>query len=422
MRPHDGWMKTIMTLKDLTTIKQLEQFLDGTQICTYEVLSSKDERYQWIQKTLIQFQYFTLSKRDKGVVIRYLIKISGYSRQQLTRLIKHYLDTGRVVRRKTLRPRFPRRYSDEDIRLLAKLDERHETPCGAVLKKFCERAYHLQGDKRFERLASISVSHVYNLRQSFTYQQQRRNFTKTQPKVSAIGERRKPNPQGNPGYLRVDTVHQGDQDGKKGVYHVNLVDEVTQFEISFSVEKISEQYLLSPLEDSIAALPFKIRGFHTDNGSEYINRRVAELLEKLRIEFTKSRSRRSNDNALAESKNGSVIRKHFGYSHIPQHWANELNGTIHKALYRYQNFHRPCFFPETITDEKGKEKKKYLYKNLMTPYEKLLLVPEIEQHLKPGVSLENLSAFAQALSDDEAALELQTAKQKAFSKIIQSTA
>ena len=72
---------------------------------------------------------------------------------------------------------------------------------------------------------------------------------------------------------------------------INLVDEVTQFELCFSVEKINEQFLLAPLAEAIAKIPFKIRGFHSDNGSEYINRQIAALLEKLNIEFTKSRSR-----------------------------------------------------------------------------------------------------------------------------------
>jgi transposase InsO family protein len=66
------------------------------------------------------------------------------------------------------------------------------------------------------------------------------------------------------------------------------------------------------------AFPFVIQGFHADNGSEYINQRVAERLNKLLIEFTKSRSRPTNDNALVESKNGAVVRKHLGYAHIPQ--------------------------------------------------------------------------------------------------------
>jgi hypothetical protein len=410
-------MKTIMTLNDLTTIEHLKGFLEGTQTCVYTVLSDKDEQYRWIQKTLVQMRYLTLKKRERGVVIRFLMKVSGYSRQQVTRLIKQYTEHGRIVRRQRTARGFSRRYTTTDILLLGMLDELHESPSGSVIKKLCERAYWQFGDSRFERLSSISISHLYNLRASSTYRQQRRQFDKTRPTPVAIGERRKPQPNGLPGFLRVDTVHQGDQDGVKGVYHINLVDEVTQFQVTCCVERISEQFLIPALESLIAQLPFKIRGFHSDNGSEYINKQVAGLLEKLRAEFTKSRSRQSNDNALVESKNAAVIRKQFGYSHIPQRWASTINAALQQPLYRYLNFHRPCHIPTVVEDDKGKQKKKYRYQDMMTPYEKLISLAGAEQHLKPGITLEDLASFATEMSDSEAARELQKAKQQLFSAI-----
>ena len=91
------------------------------------------------------------------------------------------------------------------------------------------------------------VSHLYNLRHSIGYRRQRRQFNKTRPVRSQIGERRRPDPQGQPGFLRVDTVHQGDLDGIKGVYHINAVDEVTQFQCVFSVEHISERFPASDI-------------------------------------------------------------------------------------------------------------------------------------------------------------------------------
>jgi transposase InsO family protein len=233
----------------------------------------------------------------------------------------------------------------------------------------------------------------------------------------AIGERRKPHPEGKPGYIRIDTVHQGDQDKVKGIYHINAVDEVTQFEIVCSVEKISEQYLMPALEEMLESFPFSILGFHSDNGSEYVNRRVAELLQKLFIEFTKSRSRHSNDNALAESKNASVVRKIFGYTHIPQKWAPKVNQFNRAYLNPYINYHRPCFFPETIINDKGKQQKTYPYRNMMTPFERLKSLPEVEQYLKPEVTLEALDEYALQMSDNEAADYLQKARQQLFSLI-----
>ena len=156
--------------------------------------------------------------------------------------------------------------------------------------------------------------------------------------------------------------------------------------------------------------PFVILGFHSDNGSEYINYQVAKLLEKLRVEFTKSRPRHSNDNALAKSKNAAVVSKHLGYAHIPQYCARLVNAFGADYLNPYVNFHLPCFFPEIITDAKGKEHKKYRYKDMMTPYEKLKSIPGASQYLKDGVTLEQLNARATEMSDNDAALAMNNAR------------
>ena len=155
-----------------------------------------------------------------------------------------------------------------------------------------------------------------------------------------------------------------------------------------------------------------ILGFHADNGSEYINYKVALLLEKLRIEFNKSRPRHSNDNALAESKNGAVVRKHLGYAHLPQPFAVQVNTVCAQHLNPYVNFHRPCFFPETITDAKGKERTRYHDKDMKTPYEKLKSLPDVRQYLKPGMTVAQLDGIASRMSGTEAALALNHARRQ----------
>jgi transposase InsO family protein len=291
---------------------------------------------------------------------------------------------------------------------------------GTITRKLCERAFKVQGDARYERLSTISNGHLYNLRGHKTYRAARGAFDKTRAVKNVIGERRKPAPNGLPGYLRVDSVHQGDLDGIKGVYLVNAVDEVTQCQCVCAVEKISEAYLLPVLTAMMAAFPFVIRGFHSDNGSEYINRQVAALLEKLRVEQTKSRSRQANDNALAESKNASTVRKHLGYSHIPQYLAARVNAFTADVLSPYLNFHRPCHFPTEILDAKGRVKKRYRYADMMTPYEKLKSLPNAAAHLKPGMTFERLDEVAHEISDNEAARRLNEARANLFQLINKS--
>ena len=307
---HDKRMKTLMNENDLFGLDQVAQFLDGTQALTltFTVLSDKDNRYKWIQRTLIRFKYESLKRQDKGLIMRYLIKISGYSRQQLTRLITQYRNGGRLVRRQRTTHGFRRRYTNDDIQLIAFVDELHDQPNGYALKKLCERAYGLFMDSAYERLATISVGHLHNLRKSKVYQRCRMAYTKSKSKACEIGGRHRPAPQGLPGYIRIDSEHKGDLDKRKGVYHVNAVDDHTQMEIIFTVKHISEHYLLPALEEILTLFPFTIKGVHSNNGSEDINKRVAQMLEKLNVEFAKSRPRHSNDNALAEYKNGHIIR------------------------------------------------------------------------------------------------------------------
>ena len=83
----------------------------------------------------------------------------------------------------------------------------------------------------------------------------------------------------------------------------------------------------------------------------------------------------------------------------------------------YVNFHRPCFFAETLTDPKGKIRKRYLQKNMMTPYEKLKSLPKAQDFLKPGITLKQLNATATAMSDNEAARRLNDARTKLFQSI-----
>ena len=150
----------------------------------------------------------------------------------------------------------------------------------------------MHGQHEFSALAGISVAHLYNLRKSAGYVKARVLFTATTvPRTPvAIGVRKRPDPQGRAGFLRIDSVHQGDDEGMKGIHYINVIDCVTQFQAVFAVAAISEAFLLPVLVAMIEALPFAIQGFHSDNGSEYINGRMAKLLEKLLIEQTKSRA------------------------------------------------------------------------------------------------------------------------------------
>jgi transposase InsO family protein len=400
-----------MDTKRQMSLEQIQAFLEASDEVRFEA-RNRDELYRWLEQTLREQRWSELKRDRRGLIRRYLEKMTGLSRAQVTRLISLYTEGQPVQPQQYKRRRFPTRYTREDIERLAAVDEAHETLSGPATGKLLYREFHEFGDARYERLARISTAQLYRLRQSRMYRQRRIAYQPTRPTQVAIGERRAPQPEGRPGYLRVDTVHQGDQDGVKGVYHINAVDEVTQWEIVGATAQISEAWLLPVLEAMLAQFPFKIRGFHSDNGSEFINHRVAELLNKLLAEQTKSRPRRSNDNGLVEAKNGAVVRKHIGYGHIAAPHAEAIQEFYTEYFNPYLNFHRPCAVPELVVNAKGKIKRTYRW--YATPWEILRQLPGNAGYLKEDVTLAGLEQLARARSNTQAATEMQEAKRKLF--------
>ena len=401
----------------LKTIEELKRFLKSSTLLAFKG-QKRSEIYEWVEDTIIKFDYHALLKRDKRIIKKYLEKITGYSRAQITRLIAKQRKTGSVTIADCNRHIFPKRYSDQDIWLLAHTDELHDFPNGVTIKRILERMVEVYKDVSYKNISNISVGHIYNLRRSVYYRRLTKRYEKTKPHVVNIGERKKPQPNGIPGYLRVDTVHQGDQDKQKGVYNINIIDEVTQWEYVGAVEKITETNLVPLLLRLINQYPFKIFEFHADNGSEYINRQIANMLNRLLIKLTKSRSRQTNDNALVESKNGSIIRKWMGYGFIDQKYASKINDFYFDVFNEYLNFHRPCAFATEIKNKKGKIKKIYRQGDYMTPYEKLRSLVDGSFYLNVGTTFEYLDKIARRKTDNQIAKEVQDKRYKLFNKIL----
>lgn len=404
-----------MTHLPLGSISQMEEFLKSNQALEMEIDSVKD-KYEFIKIVLLKVRYKKLTKKEKISVIKYLKFFTKYSKPHLKKLIKKWRKSLLYFNPLRKRNKFRSIYGPEDIALLIETDIAHNCLNGPATKEIMKREFEVFKKTNYQNISRISISHLYNLRKhSRQYQSSDAMiFSKTNSVQINIGLRRKPEPEGKPGYLRVDTVHQGDFNGQKGVYHINLVDEITQFELVATVEKISEKYLRPVVWEVLKLFPFTIYEFHSDNGSEYINKIVAELLNKLHIELTKSRSRHSNDNALVESKNGSIVRKTFGRNFIAQKHAKIINEFDKKYLNIYLNFHRPSGFAENRVDSKGKVFKKY--NQWMTPYERLKYLENAKQYLKEKITFEILDKMAYAESDNDFAEEMMEAKKKLFAK------
>lgn len=397
-----------MNLLKLRDLVQMRQFVQGTQAVLIRPLADVPTRYAHIAQVIERFAYAQLGKADRSLVLTYLQRTSGYSRPQLKRLVAQVM-CGHELRQRYVVPAqaYAQRFTEADIICLAQIDRAFDTLSGAATTHILRRQWHTYGDARFERLSTLSVSHLYNLRNSSIYARQRvqRHTTQASPRGQQIGQRCRPDPQGQAGFIRIDSVHQGDFDGIKGVYHINAVDIVTQWQVVVCVEHISHSYMSRAVELLIEQFPFTLQGIHADNGVEYINWRMLELMEDARIHLTKSRPRRSTDNALVECKNGAVVRKMFGFAHIASSRAGLIDEFNQTHLNPLNNLHRPCLFASIQDDPKkpGRTRKLYKAKDAQTPLEKLCSLPQQLRNLKPGVTLKALRAQAHKQSDLEAA-------------------
>jgi len=403
----------------IATVAEMLKFLMGNEQVDFEV-ASREDRYAFISDTLVRTKYKTLRKKDKGTVKMFLEKVTGYEDRHAKRLIKRWKKHGlRYAKRKSVGASVCV-YKPKDIDLLIKTDILHRTPNGLSVKALLMREAVTFGNSRYQTIANISVSHIYNLRKNNRQylSSDAMSYTKTKAVSTNIGERKKPMPYGKPGFIRVDSVHQGDRGGEKGLYHINFVDEVTQWEMIGCVPQITDEYMEPLLEKVLAMFPFVVINFHSDNGSEYINQTVENVLSRLLIKQTKSRSRKSTDNALVEGKNGSVIRKHMGRNFIEKGHCVAISEFYMSYFNVYLNYHRVCLYATDYVDKRGKIRKKY--DQTFVPYERFKSLENAEQYLKEGTTFAMLDEIAYAKSDNEFAEEMKKAKAK-LGKIIQKS-
>ena len=394
----------------IDNLSELKSFLTSAKRL---VLQTKtiNAKYRFINRTLRRFNYRKLKRKDKHTVLSYIRKVTGYKKAQTLRLVKRSLnkDLTRTVYRR-YNPHVV--YTPEDIKLLEITDALHRRLNSLATKEILRREAQLFHHRQYRQIAQVSPAHINNLRNSSTYRRLWINSTKS--RQIPIGHTREPEANNQPGSIRVDTVHQ------REVYHINAVDEVIQWEVVVCVPQISERYLLPALIRQLAQFPFRVFNFHSDRGSEFINKVVAKLLNKLLIEQTKSRSRHSNDNALVESKNGWVVRKNMGYTHINFNAAEAVSQFYQNWFNPYLNYHRPCLFVTQIRrDEKGRESK--IYGQAATPYEKLKETTRLlnQNWLKPGLTFDRLDKIAYAESDNQFAAKMRLQEKLLFSKISQ---
>lgn len=396
----------------INNINEISEFLKGAEKVQINFKNTED-KYNFINKTIKKFKYTKLPRKNKKLVFLYIKKLTGYKKSHLYRLIKQAI-YHKLKHKVYIRNNPNRKYTAYDIKLLEKTDELHKRLNVFATKEIIRREFEIFGNSNYENIAGVSPSHINNLRDSNAYKSSWINHTKS--KTTPIGTIKKPDNRGIPGSIRVDTVHQNN------VYHINAVDEITQWEVLVCVPQISIHFLEPAFYDLILQFPFVIFNFHSDRGGEFINYTVEKILSEFLIDQTKSRARHCNDNALVESKNASVVRKNMGHFYVNQNMSNKVNEYFKNYLNVYINYHRPCMFVTEIqVDKKGREKP--TYGQTVTPYEKLKLIAKSQKvnFLRDEMDFKKLDEIAYEKSDNEFAEILRKEESKLFDLIHRNT-
>lgn len=236
------------------SMEELQFFLNSSDSLKFHG-HSRTETYAWIEKTLRQYKYLACPRAEKGLLRQYLQKMTGLCPAQLTRLIDQFRRTRQVRLHPYQRHRFPTKFTLDDQLLLAEVDNAHERLSGPATQAILKREYELFGHQECERLSTIPVSHLYRLRQSSFYRNHTRTVHKTKPTTARCGERRRSDPQGQPGYLRVAPSIKGIEMVRKESTTSTQSMRSTQWEIVGCVSLISERYLVPVLEDLLTDVP-----------------------------------------------------------------------------------------------------------------------------------------------------------------------
>ena len=222
---------------------------------------------------------------------------------------------------------FPTRYTPGDIALLAAADAAHEGLSGPAVRRILWREYCVYHKEAYQRLASISSSHIYNLRRGAAYRQHHVHHTKTRARAVSIGERRKPDHRGRPGYLRVEPCIRATPPPAGGSTISTPSTRLTQWQIVGCCQTISESHLIPVLE---AMLHQASRGFIPTTARSLSITGSRNCSTHCWWGSSPSRGRIAQPTTRwSRARMGRWVRKHIGHEPIGAEHAGEVSAFLH---------------------------------------------------------------------------------------------
>jgi hypothetical protein len=349
-------------------------------------------------------RYKYASKVQKKTILDEFCAVCGYNRKYAIRLLSTK-QKSRMERKLSKRGRKKVYHDPMIIQVLKDIWVAANLPCAKRLKTMLPvwlphyENYILSEDVE-DKLLRISPATIDRLMDTFRNKYTKRGLTTTKP--GSIIKKRIPVKTNQwdetiPGFIEADAVaHCGDTTEGQYVNTINCVDIASGWTEQRAVWGKGQRAVLEAIRDIEAHLPFPLKGFDSDNGSEFLNWHLVRYLDdrKRPVQFTRARAYHKNDNAHIENKNWTHIRQYIGYQRFqhPQ-LAQQLNDIYTSEWNDFFNF----FIPSVKLVSKHREGAKIIkvYDKPKTPVQRLLESEKISTETKTLLSqkAERLNPF-----------------------------
>jgi hypothetical protein len=332
-------------------------------------------------------RYHAATRIEKKKILDEFIKVTGFHRKHAIRALKRHAGNSSETA-----PR-ARIYDEAAVTALTILWEAADRICGKRLKEAIptlvdamERHGHLQlGPEVRSRLLAMSAATMDRVlkpaRDMGKYGRRRSGINNTPLRKSIAVRTFSDWNDPPPGFFEMDMVAHCGKSVAGSHAHSLVLTDIASGWTEGAAMVVREQTLITlTVEEVRLKLPFPMLGLDVDNDSAFINETVVDYCKDRKLELTRSRAYKKNDQAWIEQKNGSVVRRMVGYGRLEGVAATTALGELHDVVRLYVNFFQPSFKLKSKIREGAKVKKKYYLP--ATPYERLLANDRVTNECK----------------------------------------
>jgi transposase InsO family protein len=341
------------------------------------------QKSKWEYLKAIYTRYRKVSKEHRALILNEFCQVCAYHRKYAIRLLNGPAPQKPALLHRTRPPSYPAKV----ISVLSLIWEAAGYPCSQRLKAllpvwlpWAQKRFPLSSQLQ-KQLLSISPSTIDRRLKAKRRLLKKRLYGRTKPGTLLKHHIPIKTDSWNvtaPGFTETDLVsHSGNSEQGEFVHSLNVTDIHSTWVESRAVMGKGQAAVLEAMKAIEQALPFKLRGIDSDNGSEFINYHLKAFCDQKKIQFTRGRPYKKDDNAHIEQKNWTHVRKIFGYLRYDSFPAQQaMNDLYRNELRTLQNLFLPSM--KLLSKSRVGSKLKRRYDKPQTPLERVAACPQAD--------------------------------------------